>query len=452
MSLRTNRRTFVKSLVAVGATAPFAASPFTAASWARVAGANERLNIASIGTGGKGRSDLEGVAASPAVGVAALCNIDSSAKHLGWAAEKYPQAKTYSDWRKVLDDAKTFDAVLVSTPDHMHAPIGLAAMALGKHVFCQKPLTHTLFEARQMTLAAKKAGVVTQMGNQIQSHEAYRTAVAIIHAGLIGKVKAVHSWQGGIPRWPRALERPTQVDPVPAGVEWDLWLGVAPERPFVTDMYHSFNWRGWQDFGTGQLGDFGCHILDPVFKALKLTAPTKAVAEAPAMNKESWTKWATVRYEFPKTEYTAGETLPLTWYDGDGITAPRDLLGDIPSTYKLPGSGSAIVGEKGTLVVPHVALPKLFPEEKFAKADVPKVAGVDHYVQFADACRGIGSTTSHFDYAGPLTETVMLGTIAVLIPKQELLWDAAALKITNNDAAQQLVSKPYRKGWEPKWV
>lgn len=447
MSLRASRRTFVKSLAASAAAASFPAS-----SWARVAGANERLNIASIGTGGKGWSDLNGVAASPAVGVVALCNIDSSKPHLGQAAEKYPQAKTYADWRKTLDDAKQFDAVLVSTPDHMHAPIGLAAMQLGKHVFCQKPLTHTLHEARQMTLAARKAGVVTQMGNQIQSYAEYRTAVAIVQAGLIGKVKAVHSWQGGIPRWPRALDRPTNVDPVPAGVEWDLWLGAAPERPFVTGMYHAFNWRGWQDFGTGQLGDFGCHILDPVFKALMLTAPTKAVAEAPAMNKESWTKWATVRYEFPGTKYTAGESLPLTWYDGDGITAPRELLTDIPSTEKLPGSGSALVGEKGTLVVPHVAPPKLYPEEKFSAADIPKMDKLDHYVQFADACRGVGKTTSHFDYAGPLTEAVMLGTIAVRLPKQELLWDAAALKVTNNEAAQQLVSKPYRKGWEPKWI
>lgn len=449
MSLRASRRTFVKSFVAAGAVVPF-----TAASYGRIAGANDKLRVASIGTGGKGKSDLDGVAASPSVGVTALCNIDSTKPHLGWAAEKYASAKTYVDWRKTLDDAKDFDAVIVSTPDHMHAPIGLAAMAQGKHVFCQKPLTHTLHEARQMTLAARKAGVVTQMGNQIQSHEAYRTAVLMVHAGLIGKVKAVHSWQGGIPRWPRALERPTQVDPVPETVAWDLWLGVAPERPYVKDMYHSFNWRGWQDFGTGQLGDFGCHILDPVFKALKLTAPTKAIGEAPAMNKESWTKWATVRYEFPKNPFIDGETLPLTWYDGDGITAPREALTDIPATEKLPGSGSALVGEKGTLVVPHVALPKLYPTGYTGGPlpSLPKVEAVDHYVQFADACRGVGKTTSHFDYAGPLTEAVMLGVIAVRVPRQELIWDAASLKITNNEAAQQLVTKPYRKGWEPRWV
>ena len=444
MSLRTSRRTFVKSLAAAGAL-----GSFSAVSYGRVFKAQEKLRVASIGTGGKGWSDLNGVAASPAVEVVALCNIDDSKQHLGQAKEKYSQARVYADWRKLLDEAKDIDGVIVSTPDHMHAPISLAAMALGKHVFCQKPLTHTVFEARQMTLAAKKAGVVTQMGNQIQSHEAYRTAVAAVHSGLIGKVKAVHSWQGGSPRWPRAIERPAGSDPIPAGVHWDLWLGVAPERPYKAEMYHPFNWRGWQDYGTGQLGDFGCHILDPVFKSLKLTAPTSLVAEAPPINNESWTKSATVRYQFPGTEYTTGP-ITVTWYDAEGAQPPRDVLGDVPADAQLPNAGSVLVGEKGSLVVPHVKLPTAYPLDKFK--EVPHVAGVDHYVQWADACRGVGETTSHFDYAGPLTETVMLGTIAVRLPKEELKWDAAKLTITNSSTAQAMVSKPYRKGWEPAWI
>jgi predicted dehydrogenase len=448
MQTRIPRRTFVQSLAIAGS-----ALALPASSYARLLGANDRLNVASVGTGGKGQSDLNGVAASPAVNVAAICNIDDSAKHLGWAAEKYPQARKYSDWRKLLDDAKDIHGVIVSTPDHMHAPVSLAAMQLGKHIFCQKPLTHTLHEARQMRLAANKYKVVTQMGNQIQSHEAYRTAVAWVHSGLIGKVKEVHSWQGGVPRWRLADDRPAGADPVPAGVQWDLWLGVAPERPYKTDLYHSFNWRNWQDYGTGQLGDFGCHILDPVFMALKLTSPTKVSADAPPINRETWTKWAVVHYEFPKTEYTKGDTLKLTWYDGDGVLPPRDHLGDVPESYKLPGSGSALIGEKGTLIVPHVALPKAFPEEKFPADKVPpKVEGVDHYVQWADACRGMGKATSNFDYAGPLTEAVMLGTIAIRVQGDELKWDAKSLKITNSTAAQALVSKPYRKGWEPTWI
>jgi len=447
MLYRPSRRTFVKSLAAAGL-----ATSLPASSWAKVLGANDRLRVASVGTGGKGWSDLTGVAASDMVDVVGLCNIDDSAKHLGQAADKFPKAKTFADWRKLLDDSKGIDAVIVSTPDHMHAPVALAAMHLGKHIFCQKPLTHTLFEARQLTEAAKKYNLVTQMGNQIQSHEAYRTAVAIVHAGTIGLVKEVHSWQGGVPRWPRAIDRPAGQDEVPAGVKWDLWLGVAPERPYVKDMYHSFNWRGWQDFGTGQLGDFGCHILDPVFNSLKLTSTLKVRADAPEMNRETWTKWAVVNYEFPKTQYTKGDTLKLTWYDGDGVTPPRDHLVGVPESFKLPTAGSALIGEKGTLIVPHVAMPKLFPEEKFSAAQLPTPGAVDHYVQFADACRGIGKTTSNFGFAGPLTEAVMLGTIAVRVQGEELTWDAEKLKVTNSEKAQQLVSKPYRKGWEPSWV
>jgi len=429
-----------------------AVASFSARSWARVAGANDQLRIASVGTGGKGWSDLNGVAAGTNVQVAALCNIDDSEKHLGQAATKYRDARRYADWRKLLDDSKSIDAVIVSTPDHMHAPVGLAAMQLGKHVFCQKPLTHTVHEARQMTLAAKKYGVVTQMGNQIQSHEAYRTAVAIVHAGLIGKVTAVHSWQGGKPRWPRDIERPAGNDPIPADIHWDLWLGVADERPYKVEIYHPFNWRGWRAFGTGQLGDFGCHILDPVFKSLELTSPTKLTADAPKIKPETWTTWAKVRYEFPKTKYTAGDSLSLTWYDGEGVTPPREALKDIPEGAKLPGAGSVLIGEKGSLVVPHVALPTLYPADRYSSVEVPKVAGVDHYVQFADACRGVGETTSNFGYAGPLTEAVMLGTIGVRLPGETLSWDAEALRVTNNEAAQAMVSKPYRKGWEPSWV
>lgn len=442
-----NRRSFLKSTVIAGTTLALPAIQYS-----RVHGANSRLGIASIGTGGKGWSDLNGVAASPDVDVIALCDIDSSAKHLGQAAEKYSSARQYDDWRKLLDASSDIQGVLVSTPDFMHAPISLAAMHLGKHVFCQKPLTHSVHEARQMKLAASKYKAVTQMCNQIQSHSAYRTTVHMVHAGMIGKVKEVHSWQGGQPSWPRHLPRPDGSDPVPASVRWDLWQGVAAERPYKIGMYHPFNWRGWQAYGTGQLGDFGCHILDPVFKSLKLGSPTKLKAEAPTLFPESWTDRATVYYEFPGTEYTLGPTLPVTWYDAAGVLPPREKLGDVPASYKLPGAGSVLVGEKGSLVIPHVAMPSLFPEEKFAAKELPVIEGVDHYTQWADACRGVGKTTSHFDYAGPLTETVLLGTIGIRFPGQELAWDAKSLKITNNTQAQEWVTKPYRKGWEPTWV
>ncbi|WP_153558723.1 Gfo/Idh/MocA family oxidoreductase [Roseimaritima sediminicola] len=442
-----DRRSFLKTAAVAGT-----ALALPALQYSRVYGANSRMGIASVGTGGKGWSDLLGVAASPHVEVVALCDIDSSKEHLGRAAERYPAARQYADWRKLLDESQDIQGVLVSTPDFMHAPISMAAMHQKMHVFCQKPLTHSVHEARQMRLAAAKYDAVTQMCNQIQSHSAYRTAVRRVHEGVIGKVKSVHAWQGGNPRWPRHLARPTGSDPVPSHVDWDLWQGVAPRRPYKADMYHAFRWRGWQDYGTGQLGDFGCHILDPVFKALQLTAPTKLVAEAPAMYPESWTDWATVRYVFPGTQYTAADTIPVTWYDGVDVRPPREALGDVPQDYKLPGAGSVLVGEKGSMVIPHYAQPVMFPEERFASQDLPVVESVNHYTQWADACRGEGKTTSHFDYAGPLTETVLLGTIAVRFAGQPLEWNADAAQVTNLPPADAYVRKAYRPGWEPTWV
>lgn len=440
-----SRRGFVKSAIAAGASALLPAK-----SWARLIGANGRLNIASIGTGGKGWSDLTSTAASPSVHVAALCDVDESRNHLGQAAEKYPDAVRYTDWRRLLDNAANIDAVIVSTPDHSHAPISMAAMQLGKHVHCQKPLTHTVFEARQMRRAAARAKVVTQMGNQIQSHLFYRTAVALVHGGAIGKVREVHSWQGGAMGWLIEPDRPAGEDPVPATLRWDEWLGVAPVRPFKTRIYHPFNWRGWQDFSNGQLGDFGCHIMDPVFMALELTAPVTIRADAPPINREVWTKSATVAYEFPGTRRTAADRISLVWYEGAGAAPPRERLG-LAANVKLPGAGSLLIGELGTLLIPHVDRPRLFPEEKFAEFKFPDVGERNHYTSWADACRGEGATTSHFDYSGPLTEAVLLGTIAIRTPHELLMWDANALKITNSAAANALVTKPYRAGWEVTW-
>lgn len=444
----TTRRNFIKTgLVATGTLG------LSAVQYSRVWGANSRLGIASIGTGGKGWSDLLGVAASPSVQVIGLCNIDSSADHLGRAAEKFPQARQYADWRKLLDDAKDIQGVLVSTPDFMHAPISLAAMHLGKHVFCQKPLTHTVFEARQMQKAAQQQGLVTQMGNQIQSHAAYRTAVKIVHDGLIGKVREVHSWQGGATRWKRHFPRPVGSAPVPTTVRWDLWQGVAEERPYLTEVYHPFNWRGWQPYGTGQLGDFGCHILDPVFKSLQLTSPIKLTAQAPGMYRETWPDRTQVNYEFPATAYTTGTSLKLTWYDAEGAEPPRAGLPHIPADYKLPRAGSVLIGERGSLVIPHVDMPRLFSAEA-GLLELPAeqtLEGVDHYVQWADACREQAQTTSHFAYAGPLTETVLLGTIGSRFAGEELQWDADQLAISNHPRAHEYLTKPYRPGWEPAW-
>jgi predicted dehydrogenase len=408
---------------------------------------NGRLRLAAIGTGGKGQDDLQNISASPRVEVVAICNVDDTQPHLGWAAETFPKAAKFSDYRRLLDKANTFDAVSVSTPDHMHAPIALAAMALGKHVFCQKPLTHTVHEARLMRDTAEKNKLVTQMGNQIHSHSAYRTGVGLIHDGAIGKVREVHSWQAGDMRWLLAETRPQGSDPVPASMKWDLWLGVAPERPYKKDLYHPQNWRAWQDFSTGQLGDFGCHILDPVFMALELTAPTSIEAEAPKLNDETWARQSTVRYEFPGTKRTAGDTIAVTWYDGKDHKPNLESAG-IPENFKLPHAGSAFIGEMGIMVLPHWSQPRLLPEEKFADYKMPQLEDLNHYTSWAHACLGDGKATSNFSYSGPLTETVLLGAIGIRFPKEQLLWDTKKCQFTHHSDANSRLTKEYRKGWE----
>jgi predicted dehydrogenase len=439
MTRSLSRRTFLMSSALAAAALPLA-SP------RRLLAAGSKLNLAAVGTGGKGWSDLNSIAASPYVNVVAICDIDESVKHLGQAAEKYPHAKRYTDWRKLLEQSD-IEAVQVSTPDHMHASVALAAMSLGKHVYCQKPLTHTVLEARRMADAARKAGVVTQMGNQIQSHDAYRTAVKLVHDGAIGKVREVISWQAGTPTWRKTTDRPPGADAIPPHIHWDNWLGVAPARPYKEEIYHPFNWRNWQDYSNGQLGDFGCHILDPVFMALELSAPITIKAEAPPMNRETWPRRATVAYQFPGTRHTAGRSIKVTWYDGEEIYPPRELL-PLPAEFKLPKAGSVLIGEAGVLLIPHIASPRLFPEEKFASYKLPELPKRDHYISFADACRGEDKTTSPFSYSGPLTEAVLLGTIAIRLPGETLQWNAAELKILNSTEANQMLTKEYRKGWE----
>ena len=440
MSWRIDRRSFLQASAA-GVT-HLAMAPYV-----RAFDLNGKLRVAAIGTGNRGRDDLLSIAASPRVEVTALCDVDQSQAHYGWAVEKFPKAARFSDFRRLFDKPDRFDAVMVSTPDHMHAPIALVAMELGKHVFCQKPLTHTVSEARQMREAAERQRLVTQMCNQIQSHRAYRTAVKLVHDGAIGRVREVHSWQSGDMWWMTTDRRPAKADPIPQSLDWDLWLGVAPQRPYNDIIYHPIQWRAWQDFGSGQLGDFGCHIMDPVFMALELGAPISVEANAPPLNEEVWARWCQVSYQFPGTAHTRGETLPLTWYDGDGRKPERARLG-LPDTYELPHAGSVLVGEEGTMVVPHWALPQLFPEERFRDYAMPELEDVDHFTSWVDACLGDGRTTSHFGYAGPLTEAVLLGVIAIRFPGEQLQWDSRAARFTHHADATARLSKEYRRGWD----
>jgi predicted dehydrogenase len=441
---RTSRRSFLgqSALAAAGlGLAGQAQGAFFKKARPRVISPNERLNIAGIGVGGKGAGDL----ASTSVGqnVVAICDVDENT--LTAAAKKYPGAKLYTDWRKMLEQGN-IDAVTVSTP----------AIQLGKHVYVQKPLTHTIYEARQLAAAAREYGVVTQMGNQGHSGTGYKTLVKWVQDGLIGQVKEAHTWSNR-PIWPQGISRPTGNDPVPGWLHWDEWLGVAPHRPYVGPKddtkrnrgpYHPFNWRGFVDFGTGALGDMGCHIMDPVVWSLGLGAPLMVWSDGPACNGETFPEWEIIHYEFPATRHTTGPTVRMTWYDG-GRKPERDLF-PLPGDAKITDNGCLLIGTNGTILCPHGGKPELLPQDKFKGKKVAEVAGDDHYLQWTNACKGTDRTTSHFDYAGSLTETVLLGTIAVHFPGERLVWDSEKLRFTNSRAATELTRIKYRRGWRVK--
>ena len=442
----TTRRHFIRTATAAGIIVPFGFPAIV-----RSASPSRKLNIAGIGVGGKGAGDIKET--SEGHNVVAICDVDD--RTLASAAKIYTGAKTYSDWRKLLEQSD-IDAVTISTPDHMHAPIAMTAMALGKHVYVQKPLAHTVYETRQMAAAARKYKVISQMGNQGHSSTGYRTLVSLVQSGIIGKVKEAHAWSNR-PIWPQGMSRPTHTDPVPEYLHWDLWLGVAPERPFAGPSlddkkgrgpYHSFNWRGWLDFGVGALGDMGCHIIDPIVWSLGLGAPERVWSEGPATNGESYPEWETIHYEFGKTKYTAGKTLVMTWYDG-GKLPPAELV-PLPPGEKIPTNGCLLVGENGTLLCEHGKSPRLLPTGQFVDIKIEPVAGDNHYQQWSKACIGEGKATSHFDYSGPLTETVLLGTIAIRFPNQKLEWNSKKLQFKNVKEANKFVHHPYRAGWEVK--
>ncbi|MBW3541783.1 MAG: Gfo/Idh/MocA family oxidoreductase [Planctomycetes bacterium] len=409
----------------------------------KAAASKDRARLAGIGVGGKGWSDI--VNTAEAGDVIAFCDVDTQARKGGYgeAAEKWPHARRYTDWRELLDkEHKNLDGVTVSTPDHMHAPITMTAIQLGLGTYTQKPLTRTVFEARRVAEAAAKQGVVTQMGNQGHSGVPYRTLVRLIQDGAIGRVKEAHTWSNR-PVWPQGIDRPVGSDSVPETLDWDLWLGVAPQRPYVKDTYHPFKWRGWWDFGAGALGDMGCHIIDPVVWSLELGPPKTVRYEGPEPNPETFPKWEILHYEFPGTKYTTGGPIRVLWYDG-GKLPPAELA---PGA-KIPTNGCLLVGEKGVLLCEHGGFPQLLPKEEFADYEVPKLDDLNHYTQWSRALIGEGKTTSSFDYAGPLTETVLLGTVAARFLNETLEWDAQNLKVTNLPKANDYIHQEYRQGWE----
>lgn len=437
--LSTSRRTFLKQTTAAAIAAPAFIRNLTAAP------PSELVRHASFGASGMAGADLGAIAAHPKVRLTAIAEVDlARAEEL---KKRYPELRIYQDWREMLDkEHKNLDSVNVSTPDHMHAAMGMSAMQLGLNVYGQKPLTHDVYESRKLAEFAGKQKLVTQMGIQIHSSAAYRSAVQLIQSGAIGKVQSVHSWSSK--KWGDPSPRPEREDPVPPTLDWDKWLGVVEKRPFVGEgYYHPGNWRKRLDFGTGTFGDMGCHIFDPVFKALELTAPLTARSTGPAPNVHNWANDAVVHFTFPQTAQTVGPTVPITWYDGDQ-RPPREVVARILGEKPLPDQGSLFVGEKGALLLPHVASPELFPTEKFADFPKPKLEEINHWHQFVEAVRGNGSTSAHFGYAGPLTESVLLGGVSTHFPDKLLEWDAGGLKFKNLPEADHLIRRTYRKGWE----
>ena len=438
MATHITRRTFLKR----AGTCAGAAGVFYSARAAGAAG--RRPQLAAIGVGGRGQFVLPAISGGGKADVVALCDVDE--QNLDQAARAHPEARKYTDWRELLEkEGDRIDRVCIATPDHTHAPATLAALRAGKHVFCEKPLTHSVHEARQIAYEAQQAGVATQMGIQKHGHAAYRQAVKLIQDGAIGKVKEWHSWCKSN-YWHPGMARPDGEDPVPPSLHWDLWLGVAPVRPFKTSVYLPGIWRSWRDFGCGVLGDFGCHIFDPVFTALGLGAPAKIIAEAPEADPEVWPSGNIIRYEFPGGSLTAGKTVQGTWYDGGKRPPPE--LAPMPAGETLPDDGSILIGEDGFIVLPHCDKPRLYPAERFAKHSMPEVDSINIYEEWLKAGESHGPTCAGFDYAGPLTEAVLLGAVAIAFAGKTIEWDAAAFKVTNIPEANALLSRPYREGWE----
>jgi predicted dehydrogenase len=435
-SSRITRRTALKALAAAGLVGPFAYR-------AHGGQPNSTLLHASFGAAGMALADIGSLTASKHLRLVAVAEVDNN--RLAALRKRFPKVRVYQDWRQLLDKEKDLNSVNVSTPDHMHAPITMRAMQRGLHVYTQKPLTQTIYEARQLTLAARERKVVSQMGIQIHSHEVHRTVVALVQSGAIGKVREVHSWSNK--DWGDRNPLPDRSDPVPKGLNWDFWLGVAAERPYLRGYYHPEQWRRRLDFGTGTFGDMGCHILDPVFTSLALTAPTSVRSDGGGPSAASWGLNARVRYVFPGTKYTAGQ-LTLFWYDGNQ-RPPMEVQKRLDKR-KLSDQGSIYIGSEGVLYSPYIAAPVLLPEEKFRGHKIPRPGHQDHYRQFVEACRGNGRTSTPFDYSGPLTEAVLLGCLSTRFLKRTLEWNAAKLQITNVKEANAFVRRRYRKGWEVK--
>ena len=459
--LGLTRRKFLGSTAL--STAAFLVAPGGVLGLRGVDSANEKLNLAGIGIGGQGGHDLSQMESE---NIVALCDVDQN--HAAHIFKKYPKAKAFTDYRWMLEEMKEIDGVVIATPDHHHAFAAMEAIKRGKHVYCEKPLTHSVWEARQVALAARKAKVATQMGNQGQASEPTRRLCELVWAGAIGKVREAHLWTDRPSRglfeeyWPQGVARPKETPPVPATLDWDLWVGPAPLRPYHP-AYLPVKWRGWWDFGTGALGDIGCHAMDPVFRALKLGAPLSVQASSTRVNEETYPLGSMVAYQFPARPAApqannwhvkglpfAVEMPPckLVWHDG-GLRPPRP--DGLPDGIKMGENGRLLIGDKGFILGTSV-----YPESRAKKVGqvpktIPRSAG--HHREWIEACKGGQPAGSNFEWAGPLAEAVLLGNVALRVELREdltlgkLLWDAAALRFTNLDDANAFLRRDYRAGW-----
>jgi predicted dehydrogenase len=426
MSRRMQRRDFLKTAAVMGAGVWLGTGPS-----ARSEAANDKLNVAVVGIGGQGKSNLNAVSSQ---NIVALCDVDD--QRAGDGYQRFPQARKFHDFRKMLDEmGGQIDAVVISTPDHTHFHPAYLAMQLGKHVYLEKPMAHSLWEVRSLTRLAAEKKVATQLGVQRHANPAVRRAAELIQSGAIGAVRECHAWVGGSRGMP---EVPTDTPPVPAHLQWDLWLGPAAERPY-NPAYAPYKWRFWWDFGTGETGNWGCHILDIPFWALGLKYPTKVEASGPEPHPQTTPKSMTTRFEFP----AEGKRGPVTlhWYHG---TPPiLQKLG-----LKGAGANNLFIGSEGMLLCGFGSY-QLLPEEKFKGFKgpdpfLPKSPGF--HKEWLAACKGGTAASCHFDYSGPMTETVLLGNVAYRAGG--FRWDAANLKAVDNPKAGPYLRTPFRKGWE----
>ena len=405
---------------------------------------SETLNVAGIGIGGQGRGVIREMAANSA-NIVALCDVDSAKAAATF--KEHPKAEVFRDYRVLLDRRKDIDAVMIATPDHMHAPITLAALRAGKHVYVEKPMAHSIEEARVMARVARETGLVTQMGNNGHAGEGLRLTREWLQAGAIGPVREIHSWSDRPGKWwSQNHDRPTETPPVPASVDWDLWIGAAPMRPY-SKRYHPHDWRAWFDFGTGALGDMAIHNMDPAFYALDLGAPSAVEATTSPLKAESYPLWSVLRYEFAAQGDRPAVT--LTWHDG-GKTPPRPR--DLPEGAKLSDNGIYFVGDVGTLVCggwsgpPTLYLESRRKEFQAPSPTIPRSIG--HRTEWIKACKDgkPEDAKAGFAYSGPFTEALLVGNLALRLQKR-VEWDAAAMKSPNAPEADALIHKQYRQGF-----